>query len=162
MLELAQYQVGATVNVRYDPAKPAKVAIAGPVLGVLGRQPVIQIYNAGPAQSWPGYGQASGFGGVPADFAAIEGLNQRLAVAGVTASATILQSWPLAGTSSPNQVGMGFVLQVQPDQRPPFQAQAQGFIPVQAVGEYQPGHVIRVKYDPNNVSQVALFSDSAR
>jgi hypothetical protein len=47
-------------------------------------------------------------------------------------------------------------LQVTPTGRDPFMAQAQGVIAEQSVPKFQPGAVIAVRYDPNNVTRVSI------
>ncbi|MGD0781346.1 MAG: DUF3592 domain-containing protein [Candidatus Aminicenantales bacterium] len=84
----------------------------------------------------------------------------RLMAVGVEADATILS---LAETGSSLQVGgsipkagVRFQLEIRPDGKPPFQAQTTTYVSMFEIQKYQPGAVIRVKFDPKDPQKVVI------
>ncbi|MFZ0548345.1 MAG: DUF3592 domain-containing protein [Candidatus Promineifilaceae bacterium] len=83
------------------------------------------------------------------------GPNEKLLKEGVAANATILKIWDTGVTLNDNpQVGM--LLEVQPIGSEPFRVEMKSIISRIALPQVQPGHVVPVRYDPANPSNVAL------
>ncbi len=81
--------------------------------------------------------------------------NSNLVKTGVSAPAVILEVQD-TGVSMNNSMQARLTLQVTPSNRPPFQATATTFVNRFQVGMLVPGASVQVKYDPNNISQVAV------
>ena len=141
-LQAAQFQPGTLLDVRIDPADPSKVAIAGVIGsaamgGMLGQSPMQQQQ----AQQM---------------LMQMEVFNNNLRASGVSAQAKILNASNMGMNVNGNNPLMTFQLEVQPGDRPAFQAMAKGVIGESALYKYQTGSTIWIKYDPNNPSEVAL------
>src|SRR6266498_247288 len=76
---------------------------------------------------------------------------------GVSASAVILEVQD-TGVSMNNSMQARLTLQVTPPNRAPFQATATAFVNRFQVGMLVPGASVQVKYDPNDISKVAVES----
>lgn len=74
---------------------------------------------------------------------------------GVSAKATVLKIWDTGITVNNNPV-VGFLLEVVPEEGPPYQAETKAIISRLDIPQIQPGAVLPVKYDPENPKRVAL------
>jgi hypothetical protein len=74
---------------------------------------------------------------------------------GEMAQATIVRIWDTGTTVNGNPV-VGFLLDVQRQAYPTYQAETKSMIPRLMVSQFQPGAVVPVKLDPQNPAQVAL------
>jgi hypothetical protein len=74
---------------------------------------------------------------------------------GVEAEATILRVWDTGMTVNDDPV-VGLLLEVRPTGTAVYQAETKALISRIDVPQFQPGHVIPVKYDPNDPKQVAV------
>ncbi|HJZ49984.1 MAG TPA: hypothetical protein VKE41_22570 [Roseiflexaceae bacterium] len=74
---------------------------------------------------------------------------------GMTAQATIVRIWDTGTTINDNPV-VGLVLEVRPQNMPPYQAEAKSMIPRLSIPQFQPGAIVPVKIDPQNQARVAL------
>lgn len=83
--------------------------------------------------------------------------NREVLAHGVSAPATIVRVWE-TGTRLNNQPQVGLVLQVQPADKPAFQAEAKMFISYLLAAQLQPGKLVNVRYDPQNPGKVAVES----
>ncbi len=83
--------------------------------------------------------------------------NNSLVKTGVSAPAVILEVQD-TGVSMNNSMQARLTLQVTPSNRPPFQATATTFVNRFQVGMLVPGASVQVKYDPNDISKVAVES----
>jgi hypothetical protein len=86
--------------------------------------------------------------------------NSGLVKTGVSAPAVILEVQD-TGVSMNNSMQARLTLQVTPADRPPFQAVASTFVNRFQVGMLVPGASLQVKYDPNDITKVAVESLSA-
>jgi hypothetical protein len=144
-LQAAQFQPGALLDVRVDPADPNKVAIAGVMgpammgggMGMMGQSPMQQQQTQQMLME-------------------MEVFSNNLRNSGLSAPAKILNAANMGVNVNGNNPLMSFQLEVQPPGAPTFQAMAKGVIGESAVHKYQAGSTIWVKYDPDNTSQVAL------
>jgi hypothetical protein len=143
MLQVPQFQPGAVVQVKYDPQNPTKVAVDA-VGGSLDAPPASQ--NADPARV-----QA-----LQAMLEQMKTMQNDLEARGIPAPAQILTAANMGVQVNGDNPLMTFQLQVQATDRPPFQATAQGVVGLSAVGKYQPGRTVYVKYDPNDPTKVVL------
>jgi hypothetical protein len=76
---------------------------------------------------------------------------------GTEAQAVILKAFELGiNVNGPNPA-MQFLLEVKPEGKDAFQAQTMGVIAEASVPKYQTGKTVTVKYDPDDLSRVALF-----
>lgn len=86
--------------------------------------------------------------------------NSGLVKTGIPAPAVILDVQD-TGVSMNNSMQARLTLQVTPADRPPFQAVATTFVNRFQVGLLVPGAGVQVKYDPNDITKVAVESLSA-
>ena len=86
--------------------------------------------------------------------------NSGLVKTGAPAPAVILDVQD-TGVSMNNSLQARLTLQVTPAGRPPFQAVATTFVNRFQVGMLVPGASVNVKYDPNDITKVAIESLSA-
>jgi hypothetical protein len=86
--------------------------------------------------------------------------NSGLVKTGIPAPAVILDVQD-TGVSMNNSMQARLTLQVTPAGRPPFQAVATTFVNRFQVGMLVPGAPVNVKYDPNDITKVAIESLSA-
>lgn len=86
--------------------------------------------------------------------------NSGLVKTGVPAPAVILDVQD-TGVSMNNSMQARLTLQVTPANRPPFQAVATTFVNRFQVGLLVPGASVQVKYDPSDITKVAIESLSA-
>lgn len=80
--------------------------------------------------------------------------NRSILADGVPASAKILEISD-TGTTINNNPVVRLLLEVQPDDRMPFQSETERLISRLEVAQYQPGQVVQVKFDPDS-QEVAL------
>lgn len=83
--------------------------------------------------------------------------NSSLVKTGVSAPAVILDVQD-TGVSMNNSMQARLTVQVTPSNRPPFQATTTAFVNRFQVGMLVPGASVQVKYDPNDISKVAVES----
>lgn len=86
--------------------------------------------------------------------------NSALVKSGVSAPAVILEVQD-TGVEMNNSLQARLTLQVTPAGRPPFQAVTTTFVNRFQVGMLTPGASVNVKYDPNDITKVAVESLSA-
>ena len=77
---------------------------------------------------------------------------------GIKANAVILKSWD-TGTTINFDPLIGFLLEVQPEGKPAFQAELEAIISRLQIHIFQPGAVLPVVYDPNDHSKVSFIYD---
>lgn len=142
--ETASFNPGAMIPVMVDPANPNEVAIGGNEGGELGNL----------ASTTPKEEQERQI---------VEMLerNQKqkddILDKGMEAQAIILKALKLDINVSGSSPVIQFLLEVKPEGRNAFQATTMGVIEEASVPEYQAGRTITVKYDPDDVSRVALL-----
>jgi hypothetical protein len=86
---------------------------------------------------------------------------QNLVDHGITARARILDIWDTGWTVNDNPA-IGMHVQVQPTDRPAFQATVPRVVISRiALAQYQPGQVIQVRFDPANPAEVAVDDGSS-
>ena len=146
IVHLGMYQPGATVQVKYDPANPSRVAIVGVVAAV---PAAAQAMGAGPM---------SGMNAQQAEqmLKQIDDANQALIKTGTQARAKVLQYLPMGIDVNGSNPAVTLQLEVQPASAPKFNAQAQGVISSVSVPKFQPGQLITVRYDPNDLTRVTI------
>jgi hypothetical protein len=144
-IQIGAFLPGATVQVMYNPNDHKKVKIQS-VLGM------------------PGAGAAQGMGAVPAANAqqveqmllAKEQTYNAIRSMGEAAQATILNVTDMNIRVNDTGSMMSFRLEVHPTNKPVFQAETQGAISDASRAKYQPGQTIWIKFNPNDLTQVAL------
>ena len=75
---------------------------------------------------------------------------------GEAAQATIVSATETGVLVNGENPLMKFQLEVHPNNRPLFQAETQGVISQASKAKYQPGQTVWVKFNPNDLTQVAL------
>lgn len=139
-LEVPQLQPGMTVPVTIDPGNPRNVAL-----------------GAGQAA-----GGATGQAAFDSEKAAEEMLkkadseSQAIIASGVSAQAFVLEATSLDIFVNGNNPAMKFRLEVRPEGHPKFMAETTGVIAESSVPKYNAGETISVKYDPNDLTRVAI------
>ena len=82
-------------------------------------------------------------------------LVDELRTRGVPAEARILEVWDTHMRVNDDPV-VGFLLEVRPTDREPFQAKTKGLISIVFIPQFQPGAIVPVRFDPDDPSRVAL------
>jgi hypothetical protein len=144
-IQIGAFLPGAAVEVVYDPADHKKAKIQS-VLGA------------------PGVGAPGAIGAAPAANAqqieqmllAKEQAYNAIRSMGEAAQATILTATDMNIRVNDTGSMMTFHLEVHPTNKPIFQAETQGAISDTARTKYLPGQTIWVKFNPNDLTQVAL------
>jgi hypothetical protein len=75
---------------------------------------------------------------------------------GVAAEATVVSATPLNIFVNGSNPAMKLRVEVHPATGPKFQADTIGVISAASVSRFEPGDVIHVKYDPNDLTKVAI------
>ncbi len=142
-VQIGAFLPGATVQVMYDPNDHKKVKIQS-VLGMPGMA------------SMPGAAPAGNAQQVEQMLLAKEQTYNAVRSMGESAQATILSATDM--NIRVNEAGsmMSFRLEVHPTSKPVFQAETQGAISDASHAKYAPGQMIWVKFNPNDLTQVAL------
>ncbi len=140
-IQIGAFLPGQAVQVRYDPANHKKVKI----------QEV---------------GAANAMGGMAMPAAAVEAMQQTLLAQdkmyeavrsmGQPAEATILKVTDMSIQVGDTAALKKLDLEVRPQDRPSFHAVTQGAISITSNDKYQPGKTIWVKFNPNDMTQVAI------
>jgi hypothetical protein len=147
IVQLAQFQPGAQLNVRYDPAKPGHVAIVSIAGGMMGRA------GAGNPMAGSVINQQQ----TEQMLYQHQAMNEQIIRTGLQSAAKILQYLPMNITVNGNNPVVNLMLEVQPVSRPPFTALAQGTVVSEiSIPKFQPGQMITVRYDPNDLTKVAV------
>lgn len=81
--------------------------------------------------------------------------NRQLLTTGEPAQAKILQYWDTGTTVNDNPL-VGFLLEVYPTNRQPYQVQTQSLISRLSIGQLQPGAMVAVKIDPADQKKVVF------
>lgn len=157
-LDIPQIQPGSVVEVVYDPSDPSEVALA-----------VADPLAAGAASSTTGapggIAPFTGGGGAAQKEQARameeflrknDAESEAIRATGQPAPAVIVQAMPLNVFVNGSNPAMTFVLEVQPEGQPAFQAQVTGVIAERSVPKYQPGKAVHVKFDPHDHTRVSL------
>ncbi len=141
-LQTSMYQPGQTLEVKIDPANPKKIAItaviSGGMPGMAGMAPAAQVAQ------------------VQQTLLATEQMYQAVRSMGVPAQAAVLAVTDMGVRVGDAASMMKVSVQVQPTDRPAFQAETQGAISDASRPKYQPGSTVWVKFNPNDLTQVAL------
>ena len=141
IVQMPMFQPGARLEVKYDPAQPTSVAIvsvisgsgAGSGPGLMNRQQAEQLLSRYQAE------------------------NERILSSGVSAPAKILQYMPMGVNVNGNNPAVNLIVEVQPVAVASFTAQAHGNVIAEAsVHKFQPGQMVTVRYNPEDLSEVAL------
>ncbi|MCL4395013.1 MAG: hypothetical protein M1482_09470 [Chloroflexi bacterium] len=146
MIQVPQFQPGVTLAVKYDPADPRKVAVDPTGGTALGGSPAGSAPSVDPSRT-----QA-----VQAMLEQMKSFEEDMRARGVAAPAKILTAGDMGVRVNGDNPLMTMQLQVEASDRAPFQAMAQGVVAATAVGKYQPGAKVWVKYDPNDPTKVML------
>lgn len=142
LLQASQYQPGQQLEVKIDPADPKKVVISAILAGAGGM--IAGMPAAANAQQ------------VEQMLLAQEQAYNAIRSMGEAAQATIMSATDMNIRVNDQGSMMRFLLLVQPNGKPSFQAETQGAIGDVARTKYQPGSTIWVKFNPNDQTQVAL------
>jgi len=129
---------GAVVPVMIDPGDPRNVALGGPEAGG-------SIEEAAEDRLREAREMVE----------ASEEVNSVIRESGLPAGATVLKAWELGVTVNRNPA-MQFLLDVQPADGQSFQAQATAVVSQASIAKFQPGEVIQVRYDPEDLTRVAV------
>jgi len=143
-LQTSLFQPGMMLEVKIDPNDPKKVAISG-AIGAASATGA-PMMGASPAATQQ----------MQETLLKQDAFNRELLARGTSAPAKVLQLAPSGIMVNGNNPYATLTLEVQPGNRPPFMAQAQGVIAEQSVAKFQPGALITVKYDPNDITKVVI------
>ena len=84
-----------------------------------------------------------------------ENVAREVRAIGLPATATVLQIWE-TGVRVNNNPVVGFLLEVHAEGMEPYQAETKALISILQIPQIQPGAVLKIKYDPEDPSRVAL------
>ncbi len=154
IVHLGMYQPGATVQVKYDPANPSRVAIVGVMAAVPAAVPTMGAMPMGSIAGTP----MAGMNAQQSEqmLKQIDAANEALIKTGTQARAKVLQYLPMGIDVNGSNPAVTLQLEVQPANAPRFNAQAQGVISSVSVPKFQPGQLITVRYDPNDLTRVTI------
>ena len=147
IVQISMFQPGAQLQVKYDPANPSRVAIASVVPGgmaaaQMGAQMAPNMLS--PQQ-------------VEQMLRQYDAANQQLIATGTQSIAKVLQYMPMGINVNGNNPAVNLMLEVHPDNGPAFTSQAQGIVIAEAsIYKYQPGQTITVRFNPNDLTKVAV------
>jgi len=135
--------------VKYDPANPSRVAIVSVIpAGMMG---------GGAAMGAPMASNMMNPQQTEAMLFQYQAANQQIIKVGLQAPARVIQYMPLGINVNGNNPVVNLMLEVHPVSRPVFTAMAQGILVSEAsIVKYQPGQTITVRYDPNDLTKVAV------
>ena len=140
ILQIPLFQPGAQLDVKYDPADQTRVAIAGVVTG--GAPGSSGMMNQQQAEQMLTLYQTA---------------NQQLLETGLSATAKVLQYMPMGINVNGNNPAANLIVEVYPDNGAPFTAQSQGNVIRETnVSKYQPGQMVTVRYNPDDLTKVAV------
>ncbi len=125
------FQPGALLQVKYDPAYRKNIAILT-ALGAMSAPSVEQMLLR------------------------VQSKNEKLTAAGMEATAKVLQCQSMRLGAGGDRSVVTLQVEVEPASGPKFSAQIQEVIMESTDRKYQPGQLIAIKYDPDDLSQVAL------
>jgi hypothetical protein len=141
-IQIGAFLPGAAVEVMYDPADHKKVKIQS-VLGMAGAPGTMGAPAGDPKQ-------------IEQMLLAKEQVYNAVLSMGEAAQATILTATDMNIRINNAGSMMQFHLEVHPTNKPIFQADTQGAISDASRTKYLPGQTIWVKFNPNDLTQVAL------
>ena len=148
IVQLAQFQPGARLNVKYDPANPSRVAIVSVMAGGM---------MGGAGMSAPLAGGMVNQQQTEQMLFQFQAANEQIIKTGLQATATVLQYMPMGINVNGNNPVVNLMLEIHPVSRPAFTAQAQGIVVSESsVPKYQPGQTITVRYNPGDLTRVAV------
>ncbi|HZT58501.1 MAG TPA: hypothetical protein VFA21_07690 [Pyrinomonadaceae bacterium] len=148
-LQTSQFQPGASLNVRVDRADPNKIAVesVNASQAYFG-QPYYQPSYAPQQQAQTQQAEEM--------MRQIDAFNRSVVAAGEQAQALIMRTWELGINVNGNNPALGLWLEVRPNDRPPFQAEAKGVVSAYSLAKFQPGQTVWVRFDPNDNTRVAV------
>jgi hypothetical protein len=142
IVQMSMFQPGTQLQVKYDPAQPSHVAIVSVVGGAVVRGPANSLLNAQQAEQM---------------LTLFIAANEQLFKTGVSAPAKILEYMPMGINVNGNNPAVNFILEVYPASGAAFTAQSQGNLIREAnVPKYQPGQMVTVRYNPDDLTKVAV------
>jgi hypothetical protein len=141
ILQIPQFQPGAQLEVKYDPAQPTNVAI-------------VSVISGSGASSGPGLMNRQQAEQLLTRY---QSENERILSSGVSAPAKILQYMPMGVNVNGNNPAVNLIVEVQPIGGASFTAQAHGNVIAEAsVYKFQPGQMVTVRYNPEDLTEIAL------
>lgn len=144
IVELPMFQPGAQLLVKYDPANPSRVAIISVISGgVSAAAPMAStVMNKQQAEQMLTQYQIA---------------NEQLLKTGLPAPARVVQYLPLGINVNGNNAAVNLVVEVHPSHGTAFTAQAHGnVLAPTAVPKFQPGQMVTVRYNPGDLTKVAV------
>jgi hypothetical protein len=131
------YQPGMEVDVRIDPDDEKKIAIES-------------IGGAG------GYSSSYSKSEAEKKLMEVEKLNKEILKYGESSRAIVLNYTEMGINVNGNNPAVTLDLEVIPDNRKSFKAQAKGIVMETSVPKFQPGEEIYVKFDPKDITKVSI------
>ncbi len=152
-LKVHEFQPGAWIEVMVDPADPRLVAVvSGEEVSVRS----IADLGAGSAGSLKAPASEDGVRQTSEMIGNIDKANRAVLASGNPAEALILQATDLGIKVNGPNPAMRLLLEVRPDDRPSFRAEATCVVAEKSVQKYQAGRTIFVKYEPDDLTRVAV------
>lgn len=86
----------------------------------------------------------------------VDNENKEIMLSGISAEAKVISYYDLNVKVNGDNPFVMLFIEVHPGLKEPFYADVKGVIGVQAISKFQPGEMITVKYDPNNLRRVTV------
>jgi uncharacterized membrane protein len=155
-MEIPQFQAGVMVPVVINPKNRKEVAVGTRTRGT-GDSGMAGAMTNAMTNGDAGAMSPEQIETLKAKLQEADKVSQEIIATGEEAPAKIaLANWMGVYLNGNNPL-MHFMLEVMPAGRPSFMAEATGVIAEASVPRYQPGETITVKFDPKDLTRVALF-----
>ena len=142
VFELQKFQVGQFIDVKIDPEHPELLAVVD-VTQPLGGYAAT---DTDPAQA-----------ALKAELTQFASKQQHLFQIGVEAKGIVQRMQELPARVNGDNPVLALAVEVQPLNQPSYQAETKMVTARTAVGKFQPGMEVTVKYDPENPNDIAIF-----
>jgi hypothetical protein len=144
------YQPGMIIPVKIDPKNDNNV-----VIDTTGRQVSVNETDNFTASTPPAY-DATATAALQKELEAMQRSNDVVLLTGTSAKAIIKKYTWLGVNVNGNNPYVELVMEVLPSAIPAFEATVKGVVAEQSVHKYQPGQEVFVKYDPLDLTKVAV------
>ncbi|HSZ24201.1 MAG TPA: hypothetical protein VK766_00700 [Cytophagaceae bacterium] len=154
LLQVSYYQPGSIVQIRYDstalpinPEKPTKKVVIESLGG--------SIQSSNPSA----HDNQIAVAEYTAELLKVDSLNSLIRANGISSKAVILTYNSYKNLNikvNGNNPAITIEIEVIPDNKPSFRATASGVIMESSIPKYQPGKIVYIKYDPNDLSKVSM------
>lgn len=151
-LQTSYYQPGMDCIVRYNPDDTKTVAIES----IGSANGSVQEFNQTPSSETSPFFPGKSKEEIEKMLPEIESEHNRIRSIGIESAAVIKScQWTNIYVNGANPLNF-FEIAVTPENIPAFESKCFGLISQKSIHKYEPGKVIKVKYDPNNKSKIVI------